>query len=95
MRWVYRDAIDELPRTAFAMQHMDAPDVARDRLVPGDLVFFRIGRRVSHVGLYVGDGRFVHAPGRGKPVRVDHLDDPWWRARYAGAKRPQPAADPA
>jgi cell wall-associated NlpC family hydrolase len=93
VRWVYRDhAANELPRSASAMQRMDAPDIGRDALVAGDLVFFRIGRRVSHVGLYVGDGRFVHAPGKGKPVRVDRMDDPWWRSRYAGAKRPVAAS---
>ena len=53
-----------------------------------DLVFFRIDRRtISHVGIYLGDGEFLHAPGTGKYVRVDSLENPWWRQRLAGARR--------
>ncbi len=89
VRWVYRDQpMAAFPRSASEMRHMDAPDVPRNALAAGDLVFFRIDGKVSHVGVYVGDGRFVHAPGRGKPVRIDRLDDPFWTAHYAGAKRP-------
>jgi cell wall-associated NlpC family hydrolase len=70
------------------MSLMAAPAVDPGSLVAGDLVFFRIdGRRVSHVGIYVGEGRFVHAPSRGGKVRVDRLDDRYWSRRYAGARR--------
>lgn len=57
-------------------------------LVPGDLVFFNtLGRLYSHVGIYIGEGQFVHAPARRGRVRVDRLADPYWTARYNGARR--------
>lgn len=63
--------------------------VAPDGLSPGDLVLFSVhARGVSHVGIWVGDGRFVHAPKPGQSVRVERLDDPYWSARFAGARRP-------
>lgn len=89
VRWVYRDheAI-ALPRASHDMARLPAPSVGPAELAPGDLVFFRIrGNRVSHVGIYIGDGRFVHAPSRGGKVRVDRLDDRYWKRRWAGAKR--------
>jgi murein DD-endopeptidase len=89
VRWVYRDheAI-ALPRASHDMARLPAPSVDPGELAPGDLVFFRIrGSRVSHVGIYIGDGRFVHAPSRGGKVRVDRLDDRYWKRRWAGAKR--------
>ena len=54
----------------------------------GDLVFFDItGGRVSHVGIYIGGGEFVHAPSSGKTVRVDEISNPYWHERYFGAAR--------
>ena len=62
--------------------------VARDELAVGDLVFFNtLGRRFSHVGIYIGDGVFVHAPARGGRVRAERLTDAYWEARYNGARR--------
>jgi hypothetical protein len=62
--------------------------VARSELAVGDLVFFNtLGRRFSHVGIYIGDGVFVHAPARGGRVRAERLTDPYWEARYNGARR--------
>jgi cell wall-associated NlpC family hydrolase len=62
--------------------------VARSELAVGDLVFFNtLGRRLSHVGIYIGDGVFVHAPARGGRVRVERLSDAYWEARYNGARR--------
>jgi cell wall-associated NlpC family hydrolase len=89
VRWVFRDHDTlALPRASQDMARFDAPSVDPAALAPGDLVFFRIrGNRVSHVGIYIGDGRFVHAPSRGGMVRVDHLDDRYWKRRWAGAKR--------
>lgn len=63
--------------------------VPRKQLRPGDLVFFDLtdeGR--SHVGLYVGGGKFVHAPSRGKVVSTANLSNPYWRRHFAGARRP-------
>jgi cell wall-associated NlpC family hydrolase len=86
--YVFRDALGiELPRSAEELSRLEAPSVPRDGLRSGDLVFFRHGRAVSHVGIYVGEGRFVHAPNRGGTVRLDTLDAPYWRDHYAGAKR--------
>lgn len=76
-----------LPRSAAEIDRLDLPAIARARLLPGDLVFFRDGGRVSHIGIYVGEGRFVHAPNRGGTVRLDALDGDYWRQHYAGAKR--------
>ncbi|HEY7871472.1 MAG TPA: C40 family peptidase [Rudaea sp.] len=87
--YVFRDVAGiELPRTADEISHIDAPSVARDALESGDIVFFRThGRRIGHVGIYVGKGRFVHAPNEGGTVRLDYLDASYWREHYGGAKR--------
>ncbi|WP_257387661.1 C40 family peptidase [Tahibacter caeni] len=76
-----------LPRSAAEIDRLDAPPVSRQKLAPGDLVFFRDGGDVSHIGIYVGEGRFVHAPSRGGTVRLDALDGDYWRQHYYGAKR--------
>ena len=86
--YAYQQAGVPLPRTA-AQQYALARPVPRAELRPGDLVFFRwSGREVSHVGIYAGDGQFVHAPQTGGEVRTANLDDEWYRERYAGAGRP-------
>lgn len=74
-----------IPRTAEAQYDAVRP-VYRDNLRPGDLVFFRTkGVFVSHVGIYVGDGRFVHALNPDRPVSVADLDSPYWSRRLVGA----------
>jgi cell wall-associated NlpC family hydrolase len=76
-----------LPRTAAQMGKVGAR-VTRVDLVPGDLVFFNTRHFVnSHVGIYLGNNRFVHAPSRGSEVRIASLDDSYWRKRYDGARR--------
>lgn len=76
-----------VPRTA-AQQFAAAAPVKRSELRPGDLVFFRLDSRdVSHVGIYAGDGRFVHAPQRGGNVRVASLDEGYFRRSFAGGGR--------
>lgn len=87
--YVYRDTLGwPLPRTTAAQFDMPATQVRRERLTTGDLVFFDTsGRGISHVGLYVGEGRFVHAPNHGGRVRLDRLDDRYWKDRYRGARR--------
>jgi len=70
--------------------------VARDELKPGDLVFFNTLRRsFSHVGIYVGDGRFVHAPRTGAVVRVENMRTAYWHRRFTGARRASAAGDAA
>ena len=62
--------------------------VKRDELQPGDLVFFNTMRRTfSHVGIYIGDNRFIHAPSHGKDVRTDDLSFAYWAKRFTGARR--------
>jgi cell wall-associated NlpC family hydrolase len=86
--YIFRDVTGvQLPRSAEAISELDAPKVSRAKLMPGDLVFFRDGGKVSHVGVYVGEGRFVHAPNSGGTVRIDPLDGDYWRQHYHGAKR--------
>ena len=76
-----------LPRRSEDIVRIGDP-LERERLLAGDLVFFNtLGRRYSHVGIYIGDGRFVHAPARGGRVRVEQISDPYWRARYNAARR--------
>ena len=88
VHYVFRDMLDlRLPRTSRELAAIQGPRIAPDRLAPADLVFFGQGGEVSHVGIYVGDGRFVHAPRTGGTVRLDRLDGPWWRDHYTGAKR--------
>lgn len=88
--YVYRDATGlQLPRSTREMIVMRAPVVGREALQSGDLVFFATsgGRNVSHAGIYVGEGRFVHAPRTGGTVRLDSLDSPYWQKAFLEAKR--------
>lgn len=67
--------------------------VPRDQLEPGDLVFFNTMRRAfSHVGIYIGDGKFIHAPRSGAQVRVEDMTQTYWTRRYNGARRADLAA---
>ncbi|OHC63632.1 MAG: hypothetical protein A2045_07925 [Rhodocyclales bacterium GWA2_65_20] len=62
--------------------------VAKSELQPGDLVFFNTMRRAfSHVGIYLGDNKFVHAPRTGGTVRVEDMSESYWRKRFNGARR--------
>ena len=76
-----------LPRTSAAMSELGRRKLAIDSLQSGDLVFFASGRSVSHVGIYVGERRFVHAPNRGGTVRLDSLDGAWWKEHFVYGKR--------
>ncbi|MEE7567437.1 C40 family peptidase, partial [Xanthomonas sp. Kuri4-3] len=89
--YVYADVLDlRLPRTSGELAAVQGPPIAPQRLATGDLVFFGSGASVSHVGIYVGEGRFVHAPSSGGTVRLDYLDGAYWRDHYTGAKRVLP-----
>ena len=70
-------------------------EVKRDELKPGDLVFFNTMRRAfSHVGIYVGEGKFIHAPRTGGQVRIEDMRAAYWTKRYNGARRADmPALD--
>ena len=70
--------------------------VKKDELQPGDLVFFNTLRRTfSHVGIYIGDGKFVHSPKPGGEVRVEDMRIVYWSKRFTGARRAEPAMDQA
>lgn len=72
----------DVPRTVLGQYRGSRPVLGRD-LRSGDLVFFRTSRqRVSHVGIYLGDGRFVHAPSSGKTVTIGSFDNEYWRTRF-------------
>jgi len=100
---VYREAYGlALPHNSKAQSELGLA-VDRFDLLPGDLVFFNtLGSRFSHVGIYVGEGRFIHAPKEGAVVRTESLQARYWAARYDGARRivptfiaaeyPQPAS---
>ena len=88
VNYVYRDMLDlQLPRTSRELAAYQGPRIEPQKLATADLVFFGSGGSVSHVGIYVGEGRFVHAPSTGGTVRLDHLDGAYWRRNYSGAKR--------
>jgi len=85
--YVYDNLGVKLPRVtgeqAYAGVHVDRAD-----LQPGDLVFFKLsGSRINHVGIYLGNSKFVHAPRKHQPVRTDSLNDSYWRGRFKGGRR--------
>ncbi|TSE19416.1 Murein DD-endopeptidase MepH [Tepidimonas alkaliphilus] len=88
VRYVYGQALGlALPRRAVE-QAQSATPISRDELRPGDLVFFNTMRRAfSHVGVYLGDGKFVHAPRKGDHVKVSDMNERYWAQRYNGARR--------
>lgn len=95
VRHMYETSIGRLlPRRA--EEQASATDkIDRSELNPGDLVFFNTMRRTfSHVGIYLGDGKFIHAPSAGKAVRVDDLRAAYWTKRFTGARRVQDTTTP-
>lgn len=86
--YVFRDAAGiALPRTTSDISDLHGREVPLQRLQSGDLVLFAANRRISHVGIYVGDGQFVHAPNSGGTVRLDRLDAPGWKDTFRAGKR--------
>ncbi|NLU12387.1 MAG: C40 family peptidase [Gammaproteobacteria bacterium] len=88
--FVYQEVAGiRLPRTTQQMLHMPGQQIARNQLQSGDIIFFATaGRgRVSHAGIYVGEGRFVHAPSNGGTVRLDSVNAAYWNKAYLQAKR--------
>jgi cell wall-associated NlpC family hydrolase len=76
-----------LPRKA-EQQAADTQRIDKKELVPGDLVFFNtMHRAYSHVGIYVGDGKFIHSPKPGAEVRIESLAAAYWNRRFDGARR--------
>ena len=88
VRYVFQDTLGmALPRRAEEMSRV-GEKVRMSELKPGDLVFFNTMRRTfSHVGIYIGDNKFVHSPSTGSTIRVDDLDSGYWEKRFTGARR--------
>lgn len=89
VRYVVRRVLGiNLPRTVKQIALKGHP-LTQSRWAPGDLIFFAtvVGEPYSHVGIYVGQGRFVHAPATGGKVRLEQLNKPYWLTRLTGARR--------
>ena len=85
--YVFRRAGIAVPRAANDQLYASHPVSLLD-LRPGDLVFFQVvGNIQMHVGIYVGNGVFIHAPETGQPVSYARLDDPYWKPRFVGGGR--------
>jgi cell wall-associated NlpC family hydrolase len=88
VRYVFKQARDrDLPRTAQEISRLGSKVNTVD-LQPGDLVFYNtLRRRFSHVGIYLGSDRFIHAPSGGGEVRIDDMKTDYWKKRFNGARR--------
>jgi cell wall-associated NlpC family hydrolase len=79
-----------LPRSSAEISHTGIAQKST-LLQPGDLVFYNtLHKTYSHVGIYLGDGQFIHSPSKGKLVSIVNMDEPYWRKRYNGARRIRP-----
>ncbi len=96
VRAMYEQSIGlVLPRRANE-QAAATQTIDRTDLKPGDLVFFNTMRRAfSHVGIYVGDGKFIHAPRSGAQVRVEDMREAYWQTRFNGARRVAGGSSPS
>ncbi len=88
VRYVFQNSLNiTLPHNALAMSQ-SGKDIDRSELKPGDLVFFNtLRRRFSHVGIYLGDNRFVHSPRTGRDIEVANMNESYWTSRFDGARR--------
>ena len=86
--WCYQQFDSQMPRRA-SEQYKVGDAVERRDMKPGDLVFFDTGvkPKPGHIGIYVGNGRFLHAPATGEQVREDELQNNYWRRSFVGARR--------
>src|SRR6478736_2418444 len=88
VRYVFKEAWNkELPRTSEEISQVGQKVDTKD-LQPGDLVFYNTLRRgFSHVGIYLGDNKFVHSPSAGSSIRIESMDLSYWKKRFNGARR--------
>lgn len=88
VRYVFKEVSGtELPRTSEEISRV-GEHVETQNLQPGDLVFYNTLRRAfSHVGVYLGDNKFIHAPSQGGQVRIESMDVSYWKKRFNGARR--------
>jgi cell wall-associated NlpC family hydrolase len=94
VRYVFRNAANlTLPPTARAIAQI-GKTVKKDELKPGDLVFFNtLKSAFSHVGIYIGNNKFIHAPSTGKTVRVESMQTSYWASRFDGGQRLEKEAE--
>lgn len=90
VRYVFGQSLQmALPHNALAISKL-GENVEKEKLKPGDLVFFNtLKRKFSHVGIYLGDDRFIHAPSAGAGVEIVNMKDQYWQKRFDGARRLQ------
>jgi cell wall-associated NlpC family hydrolase len=88
VRYVFKDAVGaDLPRTSAEISKVGEKIDQKD-LQPGDLVFYNtLKRGFSHVGIYLGDNKFIHSPASGGQVRIESMDIAYWKKRFNGARR--------
>ncbi len=82
MSYVHKNALGlKIPRTA-AQQRDNSRTINYSQLQPGDMLFFKTGKKTNHVGVYIGDRKFIHAPSGGKRVKVASMDSSYWFKRF-------------
>ena len=87
MQYIFKRSMGiTLPRTSAEMATV-GQQVDRANLKPGDMVFFGSGGRVSHVGMYIGNDRFIHAPRTGRDIEITSMNGNYWKNRYITARR--------
>ena len=86
MQWAYKNVGVSLPRTAREQSVLGTP-IDSDEMEAGDIVAFRHPRRGYHTGIYIGDGKFIHSPRRGKSVEITSLSNPYFSSTFLGARR--------
>lgn len=88
VRYIFAKALGtELPRTA-KEQSQVGQKIESSELQPGDLVFYNtLHKNFSHVGIYIGNNEFIHSPSKGKSVKVENLNESYWKTRFNGARR--------
>lgn len=86
VQFAYQQAGQSVPRTS-AAQYSASTRISLDEARPGDLLFFARWRKVNHVGIYIGDGMFVHAPSGGKHVTVGKMSNPYYQKHFVSAGR--------
>lgn len=88
VQYTHKAAGIHLPRTTSAQYRASRP-IQKRYLKPGDLVFFKtaVSRAISHVGIYLGNNKFIHAPSSGKQVKINSMTEKYWRNRFTAAGR--------
>jgi cell wall-associated NlpC family hydrolase len=80
-KYIHNETGINIPRTA-AQQRDASRTIRYSELQPGDLIFFKTGRKSNHVGIFVGNGEFIHASTGSRRVKIDKLDRPYWRKHF-------------